>query len=653
MIKFFRKHTKKLLAVFMALLLVVWLGGSALESMLAASTSDRVFANTAYGDIVELDQRIANSQTNLLDTIGVNWKMPLFGRGQREPLGVTEWILLAREAERYGIKVRRVEAQQFLASPQLGRTEDVILQLAKRNDVKVESFYDAAAQFLAIFQVANMTLSTGTRSEAEVRLAARNELEKVKINLVALRASSLDTADTDFSDAELEAQFNEYRDREPGGGLNFGYVQTAQVKVQYFRIDIEEVAANVRVLERTLESRAKEYWRKNRESAQFRKPPEPVTDDADDADQPEGPVDPAAEPEEPESPYFETFADAREAAIRAVRREFATKEIDDISGWLLRQLSEPWYDAPKGDDSYKIGPADVVAPDHYAGILDRIPAGLKYGNAVTIHTSDFFNRTNMGKVVPMLARASSPSRGTTGAGSAFRDVVFRTQGIEPIPTQPGAATAEYLARGQTFPQQVRTFDGTQHVFRVIDVKPSGPAESMSEVRDQVTADLRLKRAFVEAERLAERLANLVGDAGLKAAFDGDDELTALVQAPSGYYSPAPLARRRQGSVGVSSNTANMVYVSGVGTVDGSFIERCFELGKSGAASKIARIPVKDSASVVVVEWVETEPLREDVYEAEHRRLVSQIGRGAMVQAAGEWLDPVRIRDRNGFSFPTQ
>ena len=34
MMKFFRKHMKELLAVFMALLLVVWLGGSALTDAL-------------------------------------------------------------------------------------------------------------------------------------------------------------------------------------------------------------------------------------------------------------------------------------------------------------------------------------------------------------------------------------------------------------------------------------------------------------------------------------------------------------------------------------------------------------------------------------------------------------------------------------------
>ena len=39
MMKFFRTHMKKLLMVFMVALLIVWLGGTALDNMLRADTS--------------------------------------------------------------------------------------------------------------------------------------------------------------------------------------------------------------------------------------------------------------------------------------------------------------------------------------------------------------------------------------------------------------------------------------------------------------------------------------------------------------------------------------------------------------------------------------------------------------------------------------
>jgi hypothetical protein len=48
--------------------------------------------------------------------------------------------------------------------------------------------------------------------------------------------------------------------------------------------------------------------------------------------------------------------------------------------------------------------------------------------------------------------------------------------------------------------------------------------------------------------------------------------------------------------------------------------------------------------------VETLPLREDEYDAQRDRLLAQLNRGVIRQVAAEWLDPTRIRDRNGFAF---
>ena len=61
MLKFFRRHNKKLLAVFMALLMIVFIGGSALESLLTPQ-SDWVVAESSLGSIGMADQRRATCE---------------------------------------------------------------------------------------------------------------------------------------------------------------------------------------------------------------------------------------------------------------------------------------------------------------------------------------------------------------------------------------------------------------------------------------------------------------------------------------------------------------------------------------------------------------------------------------------------------------
>src|SRR3989304_7864337 len=102
MMKFFRKHNKKLLAIFMAGLMIVFIGGSALQGLLTPQTNP-VVANSIYGPVTLLDQNSANSQTNLLEMMGVDWRRPV--PGGAKPLDSVDWILLRREAQALGATV--------------------------------------------------------------------------------------------------------------------------------------------------------------------------------------------------------------------------------------------------------------------------------------------------------------------------------------------------------------------------------------------------------------------------------------------------------------------------------------------------------------------------------------------------------------------
>ena len=77
MMKLFRKYMKHMLIVFMSLLLVVWLGGSALQNVLRRQSMGRdEEAGVAFGEPVRLgDMQPAFNEANTLESLGIRWQI--------------------------------------------------------------------------------------------------------------------------------------------------------------------------------------------------------------------------------------------------------------------------------------------------------------------------------------------------------------------------------------------------------------------------------------------------------------------------------------------------------------------------------------------------------------------------------------------------
>src|SRR3972149_4385891 len=100
MMRFFRKYNKQLLAVFMVGLMVVFVGGSALQGLLTPEANP-VVATSKYGPITLVDQQIAHEQGGLLASWGFDWRHP--AGWLTTSIETMEWILLRREAEELGL----------------------------------------------------------------------------------------------------------------------------------------------------------------------------------------------------------------------------------------------------------------------------------------------------------------------------------------------------------------------------------------------------------------------------------------------------------------------------------------------------------------------------------------------------------------------
>lgn len=641
MMKFFRKHNKKLLAVFMALLVIVWVGGSALEEMLAGNRDSILIATSKLGDIGEGDRVRASAEVRILESMGISWQRVGAAYARVEPLGIIEWVILTREAERCGMRTRRYEAEGFLTAR--GITADDVQRYAARRDIQPEAIYAAVAGFVNVQRMVSLTISSATKSEAVLRSQAQKEYETIKVDLVAFNASTFQVGDEAFSDEEIEAHFLAYRDHVKGKGLEFGYHQPARVMAEYLKIDLETVAENVRVREATLESRARRLWRENPKHAAFRRPrkelrPDPPEAEGEDTE-PDGP------PEVPPSPWYETFEEGRDAGIRYVRRIIAKEQdMDRITGWLIQQLSDPWFDRDKGEDGYPIAPDGVLAEGYYEALLERMPEQFRYGDATTVARTVYFkNSEAFGQ--PEIGPARLHTGGPTS--DFFRDLVFRVQGVVPMPTERGVDASLHIALGQSCAVPVIDRNRNIYIYRVIDVKPAGPVDSVDEVREDVIRDLRLLRGYERAREEADDFYASITDDGLRVALDLSESLEMLLEPPSGYFSPAPFARRRKGSSNWASHRNRAPRVAGMQLAP-AFIDEVFALADLPEGEQTSLLVDEKLATIVIVEYIDLTVMGADEFEKERGKLLAQINRQAITQAVSQWLDPVRIRDRNDF-----
>ena len=214
MMKFFRKYNKHLLAVFMVLLMVVFIGGTALEGMLTPNINS-VVATSRLGSIGTTDRQHALAITDILGRMGQNWQA--IGGFGAKPIETVDWILLSREASSLGVEPDPSAIRAALsASGVLGDYAKMARAMRQKLDVLIL----ALAEVRAIQEVGNTMASSGIPGAAEVRTLARDILDRVTVNTVILPASAFDD-DTEFTGAEPDAQWPAFKDAQPGGKKEF------------------------------------------------------------------------------------------------------------------------------------------------------------------------------------------------------------------------------------------------------------------------------------------------------------------------------------------------------------------------------------------------------------------------------------------------
>ena len=295
--------------------------------------------------------------------------------------------LASARGKRYGVEVRPGEAKRILTAERVPET--YIQQAAARQNVTVESVYAAAAEYLTVQRMLTLIQSSASVTEPELRRFAKDNLERVSIEMVRLPAESFADPDETFTEQEIRNSSRPsdgaYRRR-----LNFGYYIEPRVRIQYIQIDPEEISKNLRGTEKVFERRAYTYCRVTRRlirgSAHARRDEGRQSQPAD--------ADTSGVPAPPPSPFYQDFSEVRTKAIAAVKERDARAEADRIANELRGKLAEPWFNVSADQGQYKAAPEEVKNTGYYDDVIGTLPLSLRYPDSIETRSSAGSPRTN-------------------------------------------------------------------------------------------------------------------------------------------------------------------------------------------------------------------------------------------------------------------
>ncbi len=642
MMKFFRKYMKHLLAIFMALLLVVWLGGSALQALVKppADNLDQK-RGEALGKTVKMkDMQFAYYDSEIIDKLTPSplWQQPWVLAGfelgllsdarfeyvRSTPLEPEEWYMLWLDAREKGIQVSPDALSAFKQVVQIDARR--LTALRDNMNISLERIDDALASLARVAEAAELQCRAVKVSEAEIQDLIQQTQEQVRVRFVALDADSLIDESYEPTGQELTDLFEKHKAAasRPSGGLDFGYQQPEKAQVEYIQVRIEPLAKLMEVGD----VEANRYWKEN--STRFTKPAETQPESA-----------PDAKPAPPE-PYT-TFHEARSDVIAALQKQKARERARQIADELITRLREPWLNQPATQPGgYTTPPpsqtADTVYPDLIRQFEAKYPGVLEYGRTKLADYAGLRADEQIGTAFAMVssdAQIDAPS------------AAFLVAGLETDPKDLPSHRRYFRNIFETAREHFVNFrTGDAYVIRTVAAQPVRVPDSIEEVREQLVKDARRRRAYEQAGDAAKALADAARASGsLADALDARPELKAkLGEKP--LQEPPPFTRKRFSRTREGAMQVATTNVPRVGP-DPAFIDLCFSLvGKT--STQPAGVDVLEQATHtqwVVVQARELLPVTRDDYGLNRRTARDYIRTERQIGVLYEWFAPENVRGR--------
>jgi hypothetical protein len=318
LVKWFRKNRTKVMAVVVIVIMIGFIGGTALSYLLRSSTG--MHQTIAYfadkRKITNYDRYIAQQELDTLRMLKigdllrsqpqdlraillaellfsesrssaslVNRIKQLIIRNQyrisdaqirdfykRSVPSDIYWLLLKNETELAGIRVPNSEAGKLLARiiPQLfqGQTySQVIGSLVSRQGIPQKQVLATFGKLLAVLQYTNIVCSTENVTGSQLAHIVSRENETINAELVRFDSAFFAGTQKEPTEEKVVEHFNEYKMFFPGqvsqeNPYGFGYKLPDRVRLEYIALETDNV---IPIIEPPTQEESEEYYQRNRD----------------------------------------------------------------------------------------------------------------------------------------------------------------------------------------------------------------------------------------------------------------------------------------------------------------------------------------------------------------------------------------------------
>ena len=522
MLKFFRKYNKWILGVGGSLLMIVFLIQPVLD-MFRADPMEVAIGTFDGGELTRRDLMSAESDLNVLREFSLMLDPdfdPEAGNNSssNDPL---RWALILKDAERLGLSASLYEVDQLKL--EMGRSDADVEMIASRINatpgyvasgdppmadraavqgaaggagasVRQRAGFDVPPDRAVGGHLPGLVFSYGSSrmSRPLVEHFLQDQGAEVMGRAVMISAERLLDEVPAPSDAEVQAQFDEYKDDLPGRGepYGFGYRVPDRIKLEYLSISMDQARQAVKVTEADALAHYREY-------------PERFTSAGETAPR--------------------SYEAARDDVIRDLTDQLAFELVEKMAKSAFGALYEDTRGMAKEDDYRVVGDTELTPMRQIADRLEEeygFRPDIRNAGGAWVAADAFTTLPGIGQ-----------SRLSDNINVDFAQFVQSTKELEP--ESDNSLLPRRLQVGIVTTPMI-SMEGSRHVFRLTAAEPSREPESLDEVRDKVTSDAHLLAAYKKL--LTE------SDDWLKQAVDGG--LDAVAEAADTSVIPLPPTPRR-------------------------------------------------------------------------------------------------------------
>ena len=617
--KWFRKHTKKMMAVVVVGLMIAFLVPQAIHQLGSGGSSLDVVVGKAYGkDITRGNLMAQRQRVQILYLLGVR----VF---DRLPLTLLDYYLLGREARHGGLEVSEGEIDRFFQDAKITRAQlEKILkdssQQARGGALTENDLREAVGDFLLFQKAMTLAASAAPLSEAQVRHFFRNRNEKADVVFVRFSANRYQKEAPEPTEKQLIQQFNTYKDKSAGegGAFGFGYRWPNRVEIEYLAADAEVLAKAIQISEEDL---LNEYLR--RRDREFR-----IKKEGDKKEDKEG-----------EAVKYRPLSEVKILLTDQIRRRRAAGKARLLIAEAVSLTAAAWEKAkPRPNEDQQAAPEKLfpyISDDPETDSVVR-EVEKRHGVKLAYHKTKLLTAEKASQLSG-IGEAVIPR---SGRGIPFFRLALSVDVLLTPEQQKMRRRADVprFMLGQDSPLLIDE-QGSAYVFRVIGYDTPHQPSGLAEVRSDVIRDVKMKWAYERAETEALKLIERSRKNGL--AEEGDKK--AKGQGKEKRFNPKPFARMQFGYGGRMMPS----FVEGIGS-SGEFIRQVFAMTDARGPHKLAVIRLPRQRMVVALELEKMIQPTEGDYTTGREQTQALLRTLSRLHLQSQWLRSANIRKRVAF-----